>query len=232
MPLFYGKRLNLNQPEKGYRPSIDAILLSAAIHKGKTILDVGCGIGTAGLCLKVRRPEITLTGIDIQEENIHYAAQNAQQNNMDARFIEGNIKTLRLQETFDHVISNPPFYEEHKINTPQDPHKLLSNVLQNITLQEWVNFCIKHSKDYVTLIHLPDMLPILLSAFDTLSAIKIFPIWSKGKAERIIIQGKKKSKAPLQLLQGLTLRATSDDSQETKEAKEIFQNSGALNFGN
>ena len=192
MPLFYGKRLMLNQPEKGYRPSIDAILLAASVQKGTSILDVGCGIGTVGLCLKIRRPEIALTGIDLQKENIEYAKQNALHNNIEGSFIHGDIKSYTLPQTFDHVIRNPPFYEEHAINAPQNEHKFLSNVLHNITLKEWVDFCIRYSHQYVTLIHLPDALPQLLKLFEKLGDIKVFPLWSKGKAERIIIQGNKK----------------------------------------
>lgn len=225
MTLFYGQRLKLNQPKEGYRPSIDAILLASSIQKGKTILDVGCGIGTVGLCLKTRRPEVQLMGIDRQKENIEYAKQNAFQNNMDATFLKGNIKTLALPQTFDHVISNPPFYELHKINAPQNKHKFLSNVLHNITLKKWVHFCLKHSHEYVTIIHLPESLPELLALFKPLGDVKVFPIWSQGKAQRIIIQGSKKSKAPLKLLQGLILQ---EDHAYTKEAQDILQNGQGL----
>ena len=227
MTLFYGQRLNLNQPENGYRPSLDAILLSAAIQKGTTIFDVGCGIGTAGLCLKKRRPEIRLTGIDIQHENIEYAKQNAIQNSIDAAFIHGDIKSLKSPQTFDHVISNPPFYEAHKVKLPQNEHKLLSHVLHNITLKEWVNFCLKHSNEYVTLIHLPEILPELLKLFESLGSLKVFPIWSQGKAERIIIQASKKSKAPLRLLNGLTLQ---DENGYTKEAEDILKHAQGISL--
>ena len=109
MTKFFGSRLDLHQPELGYKISLDSILLAACIHKGITVLDVGCGVGAAGLCLKVRKPEIQLMGIDIQKENIYFARKNSEINKLDASFIEGDITHFKWPETFDHVMSNPPF---------------------------------------------------------------------------------------------------------------------------
>ena len=235
MTLFYGQRLTLEQPfeddheghNKGYRPSIDAIFLAAAISQGNSVLDVGCGIGTVGFCLKIRRPEIQLTGIDIQQDNIVCAQKNALKNHIEATFVQGDIKTFTFPTTFDHVISNPPFYEAHKVNLPKNRYKLLSHVLSNITLKEWVDFCIQHSHNYVTFIHLPEKLPELLALLNPLGAIKVFPLWTQGKAERIIIQACKKSKADLKLLSGLTLQ---NKKGYTEEAEDILKHAKGMNL--
>lgn len=226
MTLFYGQKLNLIQPDNGYRLSIDSILLASTINIGTSILDVGCGVGAAGLCVKKRRSEITLTGIDIQKTNIDCAFNNSTNNNLEAHFIEGDIKTLSIRETFDHVMSNPPFYEADKVNLSDNEHKRISNVLNNITLEEWIKFCIKHSSEWVTIIHLPEHLEKILSCMNTtLGDIKVFPIWTKNKAKRVIIQGSKKRKAPLTLLQGLTLQ---DENGYTKETDSILRDAKGI----
>ncbi|MEL6434627.1 MAG: methyltransferase, partial [Pseudomonadota bacterium] len=50
---FLGGRLQLLQPRAGYRAGIDPVLLAASVEarKGQSILDLGCGVGTAALCI-------------------------------------------------------------------------------------------------------------------------------------------------------------------------------------
>ena len=52
--IFTGDRqIRVYQPIKGYRVSIDAILLASVVRCGpkyKKILDVGCGVGGVSLC--------------------------------------------------------------------------------------------------------------------------------------------------------------------------------------
>jgi len=63
-------RLIISQPEKGYRFSIDPLILSAHIHpkRNEKIMDLGCGCGIISLVLAYRYPDIEITGIEIQKE--------------------------------------------------------------------------------------------------------------------------------------------------------------------
>ncbi|MEO0916318.1 MAG: methyltransferase, partial [Pseudomonadota bacterium] len=53
---FLGGRLQVLQPAVGYRAGADPVLLAAAVDAGPghSVLDVGCGVGTALLCLGTR----------------------------------------------------------------------------------------------------------------------------------------------------------------------------------
>ena len=54
--LLLGGRISLRQPAQGYRVAIDPLLLAASVNAepGETILDVGAGVGAAGLCVATR----------------------------------------------------------------------------------------------------------------------------------------------------------------------------------
>jgi tRNA1(Val) A37 N6-methylase TrmN6 len=60
---FLGGQLRLAQPEIGYRAGIDPVLLAAACpaQRGQEVLELGCGVGVASLCLGRRVLGLNLT---------------------------------------------------------------------------------------------------------------------------------------------------------------------------
>ena len=59
---FLGGELHILQPKSGYRAGLDAVMLAAAVPGGcACVLDVGAGVGAAGLCLARRDPKVRLT---------------------------------------------------------------------------------------------------------------------------------------------------------------------------
>ena len=109
------KRLKLLHTEKGFKTSIDSVLLAAAckVKAGEHILDLGCGVGGAGLCVLSRVSNVHLTGVEIQEDHAQLARRNAEINLFQnyAEFIHADIRTYRNEKAFDHVICNPPYLD-------------------------------------------------------------------------------------------------------------------------
>ena len=64
---FLGGQLRLLQPRHGYRAGMDAVLLAASVpaEPGQAVLDLGCGVGTAGLCLARRVEGLRITGVEL-----------------------------------------------------------------------------------------------------------------------------------------------------------------------
>src|SRR4030042_5957392 len=91
-----GGRLRLIQSKKGYRFSIDAVLLSqfVTVRPGDTVVDLGTGGGIIGLILLFTRPVGSVLGLEIQpylaDLAVRNVALNGFQNRM--RVIVGDIR--------------------------------------------------------------------------------------------------------------------------------------------
>ncbi len=228
----------LNQPKQGYRVAIDPVLLAAAVPalSKQSILDVGAGVGGATLCLANRIADCTLTGLEVVDELARVGNDNIASNSYDSRaqIIQGSLlnppASLKPQ-SYDHVMTNPPFMSlEHSVAS-QNQNKALAHHEMEVDLQTWLQFCIKMAKPKatVTLIHRADRLDEILTHISPhLGGITLFPLWPKqGKeAKRIIVQGCKGSKAPLKLHSGLILHQP--DGGFTPEADRILRDGGSL----
>lgn len=105
----------LIQKKDGFRFSVDAVILSdffSPTKKGK-ILDIGCGNGIIPILLYSKGKGEDITGIEIQEENCELALKNVKLNNLEEYIkIENNdVKEYPKGNTFDYIISNPPYME-------------------------------------------------------------------------------------------------------------------------
>jgi len=243
---FLGGRLQVLQPEKGYRAGIDAVILAASIpaKAGDLVLDIGAGVGVASLCLAARCSGVNVTGLEIQHKLAEAALENARRNCLDTRVtvVQGSIseKAAILADkdvaygSFDHVITNPPFYNAEKVWNSPDDSKAAAHALENVSLEEWlrVTCAMAKPKGTVTVIHRADALPDLLKGVEgKLGSLIAFPLWpSAGReANRVLLQGIKGSRAPFRLAKGLLLHG--DDGGFTAEADAILRNGVALPLG-
>jgi tRNA1(Val) A37 N6-methylase TrmN6 len=105
-------RVQVAQPADGYRVAVDAVLLAAAVDaaEGATVLDLGCGVGSVGLCLAWRRPDLAITGLDREPVFVAAARANAARNGMEKRLriLEADVRAP-LAQKFDQVAMNPPY---------------------------------------------------------------------------------------------------------------------------
>ena len=82
------------------------------------ILDIGTGSGCIALALKKCHPEWQVTGIDISEEAIEVAKENAKRNNVEVEFKVADIfNFFDFNGDFDVVVSNPPYICEKEKTT-------------------------------------------------------------------------------------------------------------------
>ena len=82
------------------------------------VLDIGTGSGCIAIALKKVHPNWQVTGLDISEEALEIAKENAQQNGVEVVFKQLDILSKNAESigTFDIVVSNPPYIcEKEKI---------------------------------------------------------------------------------------------------------------------
>jgi tRNA1(Val) A37 N6-methylase TrmN6 len=82
-----GGRIQLMQPQEGYRVAIDPVFLAAAVPAGPgdLVLDVGAGVGAAALCLAWREQGCQIRGIEVQRDLVRLAAHNVDVNGFAGR---------------------------------------------------------------------------------------------------------------------------------------------------
>ena len=104
----YGRYYNFLYQDKNYAAEVDYIerLIKKHSFRAKTILDLGCGTGRHDLLLA--KKGFSLTGVDLSNQML--AAANNQKeimglNNNRIKFHSGDVRSIRLEKTFDVVIS-------------------------------------------------------------------------------------------------------------------------------
>ena len=72
------------------------------------VLDMGCGYGALGVCLKKHNPDCRLMMADINERAVQLARSNAEQNGTDAEVIQSNGFAALVGRRYDLIVTNPP----------------------------------------------------------------------------------------------------------------------------
>jgi tRNA1Val (adenine37-N6)-methyltransferase len=108
--------LTIRQPARGYRFSVDPLLLCSFVEGGGagTVADLGTGCGVIPLIMARRLPEAEIVGVELQPEMAALARRNLEANGLAerVRIVETDILHLRQvlpHAGFDLVLANPPY---------------------------------------------------------------------------------------------------------------------------
>ncbi|HZY38603.1 MAG TPA: peptide chain release factor N(5)-glutamine methyltransferase [Mucilaginibacter sp.] len=139
---FYGLPFKVNPSVLIPRPEteelVEWVIASVAPQQGwgavASILDIGTGSGCIAISLKKHLPAFQVTAIDISEEALKTAKENAKLNNVEIDFIKADIlntKSEIVNRKSEIIISNPPYVtlhdktRMHKNVTDFEPHAAL-----------------------------------------------------------------------------------------------------------
>jgi len=205
---FLGGRLQIWQPRAGYRAGVDAVLLAAAVpaQPGQSVLDLGCGVGVAGLCLGWRVPGLALCGLEVQSAYADLARRNAAENRIALAVHTGDLSAMPSalrQQTFDHVIANPPYFHAPSRTAARDAGRETAQAGPT-PLTAWIDSATRRLRPggLLTMIQRADRLRDLLAGCDgRLGTLKIRPIQARTcqPAQLVLLSARKGGKTPLVL---------------------------------
>lgn len=223
------KRVLLHQPANGFRTSLDSVMLAAAcsIKSGQSVLDLGCGVGSAGLCVAARVKGIVLSGIDIQADHVALAEKNAALNTIAATFACADIRDYEGAPQ-DHVIANPPFSEAGKHTPSPSSSKALArgHIEEDLNLKDWIDAGFRNLKNggSLSVIHMAGETHTMIQALGKrFGAVEIFPLWPRAgvPAKRVILRAIRNRKTPTVIHPGLVLHEA--DGAYTQEAERVLR---------
>jgi tRNA1(Val) A37 N6-methylase TrmN6 len=236
-----GGKLVLRQPVRGHRFGHDAVLLAAATpaRSGEHAIELGSGVGAAGLTLARRVEGLAVTLVEIDPNLTALARENAARNSLGERVRAISLDIAASPAQFaaaglspnaaDHVLMNPPFNAPH--HPSPDRARRLARAATPDTLGQWINAAARllRPNGVLTLIWRADGLAdVLVALAASFGAMAIMPVYPKPAAAaiRVLVRAVKESHAPLALLPGLILAEA--DNTPTAQAEAILRDGAAL----
>lgn len=229
------------QPLIGYRAATDPVFLAASIpaRSSENVLELGCGVGVASLCLAARVPGLSLTGVELQTDYAALARRNAAENGAPMTVLEADLRALPRdlkERSFDHVIANPPYYAAHG-PAAQDAGRDLA-LREDTPLSDWLDVGLRRLRDggILSIIHLTERLPSILTALQNRASIIVLPLAARKQrpARRVIVQARKGGRSPFMLLPPLVIHQgdqhPGDGEHFTDPAQAILRDKGSLDL--
>ncbi|WP_417671771.1 tRNA1(Val) (adenine(37)-N6)-methyltransferase [Roseibium sp.] len=245
---FLGGKVYVRQPKKGrHRAGLDAVYLAAALPDNTIghVVDLGSGVGTAGLCAAARLAGIGVTLVDVDPLVLSLARQNLADPENAAfadrvSVLEADITakgSLRhsaglLPGMADHAIMNPPYYEADRFRASPAEARAGAHMLDDRGLEPWAKAATDIVKEggTLTVIFRADGLRAVLDVLHSrFGAIDIIPLRPRPEAPatRILLRAVRASKAPLQLLPGFVLHER-DSSDFTAQSRGVMRDGEGL----
>lgn len=114
---FYGLKLLVNPSVLIPRPETEELvdwIVKSNLPENCAILDIGTGSGCIAIALKSQLENARVAGIDISENALKVARQNAIHNSLEVDFFQADILKWELSgwQNFDVIVSNPPYVRE------------------------------------------------------------------------------------------------------------------------
>lgn len=216
---FHRGAFHLIQPKgRGHRAGMDAMLLASLVGASKPfrLADLGAGAGAAGLAVASRLPQADIVLVEKFAEMAEFARRSLALGE-NAQFA-GRVTVIEADVTltgkaraaagladnsFDHVIMNPPFNDASDRKTP-DELKAEAHAMTQDLFARWIRTAgaIAMSGGQLSLIARPQSIgDIITACAKRFGGLEVTPIHPRRgeSAVRILVTGIKGSRARLDL---------------------------------
>ena len=217
---FLGGKLRLRQPKSGHRAGHDAMLLAAATpaRSGDRVVDLGAGIGAAGLAVAKRVAGIKLVLVEIDKGLAELARANASANAIAAETLvldvtsgaESFASAGLAPDSVDVVLTNPPFNDASRHRASPDNARAMAHVAAAETLEGWIHAArriLKPGGNLVMIWRADGLADVLTALGRGFGSLMILPVHADAvsPAIRVLVRATKGGRAPTCLLAGLVL---------------------------
>ncbi len=228
------KGLKIIQNEKGFCFGMDSVLLSdfaKNMKNNSTVLDLGTGTGIIPVLLCGKTNLKKVVGVEIQKDVANMAKRSCQLNNLQDRFevVNTNIidlKNIYEKQSFDVIVTNPPYKKENTGITNENEAKLISRHEITANLEDFISISkdLLKDKGEFYMVHRPERLVDILSLMRKYKIEpKILKFVSPNKNKEpnlILIKGIKNANSFLKVEKSLYVY--NEDGKYTKEILNIY----------
>ena len=217
---FLGGKLRLKQPTRGHRAGHDAVLLAAGTPArfGERVVDLGAGVGAAGLAVATRVRGIDLVLVERDEALVEIARSNLAANKLKGRAIALDVTASAAAlaaaglppDSADRVLMNPPFNDPSRHQASPDAARRSAHEEDDDTLAVWMRTVRRILKPAgtVSLIWRAEGIARVYVALEAgFGDVTVLPVHPRPDAEaiRILVRATKGSRASTALLPGIFL---------------------------
>lgn len=232
------KGMKIIQNKNGFCFGIDSVLLSdfaKEIKNGAKCVDLGTGTGILGILLCAKTNLSQIIGIEIQEEVAEMANRSIILNNLENKFkiININLKEIKNNKinyleknSFDYIITNPPYKKLNTGKINENEKKLISRHEITASLDDFIevaNYLLK-DKGTIFMVHRPERLADILEKMrkEKIEPKEIKFVYPKINEEPnlILIKGVKNAKPFLKINKPLYIY--NEDGSYTDEILKIY----------
>lgn len=228
------KGLKIIQNEKGFCFGMDSVLLSdfaKNMKNNSTVLYLGTGTGIIPILLCGKTNLKKVVGIEIQQDVANMAKRSSQLNNLQDRFevVNTNIidlKNIYEKQSFDVIVTNPPYKKENTGITNENEAKLISRHEITANLEDFISISkdLLKDKGEFYMVHRPERLVDILSLMRKYKIEpKILKFVSPNKNKEpnlILIKGIKNANSFLKIEKNLYVY--NEDGKYTNEILKIY----------
>jgi len=140
--IFQGK-LVVVQSKRGYRFSLDAVLLAhfVEISGAERIVDLGTGNGVVALILASQNPSVQVVGLELQVRMVDRASRGVILNRLKGRveIVQGNVCSVGQNfapQSYDIVVSNPPYRRLKSGRVNPNPERTIAR--HEVKAESWL----------------------------------------------------------------------------------------------
>jgi len=222
------------QTEESFKLSTDSVLLAdfANMSRVRTCLDLGSGAGVLCVLLAYKNPMVSITGIELQPVCASLSRENLSKNGLDGRvgIITGDLREYRqltAAESFDFVVSNPPYFAERSGYSAPLEHRAASREERSCTLGDIcaaAGWALRWGGSFA-LVHRPERLSEIFCAMTGAGIepkrLRMVSHSALKAPSLVLIEGRRGGKSGLRIEAPLIL--TDSEGSETDEAQRIYR---------